>query len=203
MPRPTIVIDFDDCTVMSSIPFMEWCQVKGFVPTGTIDDLVHHVFIATDHAIRRARYFQFLEERNNELQPLPGVVSAIAELAQHFSVHIGTARQISLRGHTETWVRRNLNGHVQEIHFAQGTGLEYLRDKTPLLQTLQARALVDDGEHHAQRAAEVGILSVMPIYPWNRKCAFTSPYLIRVSDRKQPFWHTILPLVTTVAYRNT
>jgi hypothetical protein len=109
---------------------------------------------------------------NNDLQPVPGALSALQSLKQHYDLQIVTARSDELMDQTKAWINKHFPDIFTEIHFGNAFSREGKppRSKLEICRDIRAVMLVEDQPQYSTQCAEAGIPVILfGDYPWNGK----------------------------------
>ena len=172
--KPVLAIDFDDVI----FPFMD-----RFVPhyndtydaNFSMDDyhtFEFHEVWGGDAALAFDRVATFFHLPHDGVAPIAGSVEGVAHLAQNYKLIIVTARDESLRPHTEKWVDELFPGRFQEIFLCNSYLLnanERRRTKLEVVEEVDAVGLIDDSLNNTSLVAATGRRAMLfGNYAWNR-----------------------------------
>jgi 5'(3')-deoxyribonucleotidase len=172
--KPVLAVDLDDVL----FPFMD-----RFVPhyndkfdaTFVMDDYhtfeFHEVWGGTnEEAFDCVRTFFHMS--HDGVPPLSGSVEAIAQLSEMYDLIIVTARDESLRSHTEGWLHEVFPGHFQSVFLCNSYLLnaeEKRRTKLDVIEDVDAVGIIDDSLRNTSQVAATGRRAMLfGNYAWNR-----------------------------------
>jgi 5'(3')-deoxyribonucleotidase len=172
--KPVLALDFDDVI----FPFMHTFVPhynENYQAEFSVEDYhtfeFHEVWGGT-----RERAFDvvgsFFHRPHDGIAPMPGAIEGVNELARHFDLVIVTARDESLRVHTEKWLQDAFPNVFSQVFLCNSYVLsagDTRRTKIEVVEAVNAVGLVDDSLHHTSQVAEAGRLAILfGDYAWNR-----------------------------------
>lgn len=186
MTTQVIAFDFDDVLVQFNRTFAAFHN-QMYGTTRTYEELfsyeMHLVWECDpDTIIERVKRF-YESQHHAELEPIPGVLEAVAKLQDVCVLDIVTSRPEVQRESTHSLLARHFPKSFRNVHFTNGFAAEgnaLRRTKSAVCKEIGAIVLIEDALKHAAEVAAHGIPVLMPDRPWNREA--TPNGVIRVHD---------------------
>ncbi|MEI7719868.1 MAG: hypothetical protein WCI89_01520 [bacterium] len=122
----------------------------------------------SEETARRLDLF-FRSEHHTEATPMEGALEALQILAEHYELHIVTARPEVVRNMTAAWVNRHYPRLFTHMHFLSAHHLDHnSRPKSDICRAIGARVFIDDGVHNVKDVFEkLGIVTLIFTQPLN------------------------------------
>lgn len=113
----------------------------------------------------------FFDQLGEHPEPIEGSVSAIATLAEMFSLYVVTARHDSLEDATMSWLKAHFPDSFDGVHLCNlyNENQDVVRSKVDVCVQLDAVALVDDSLQNVTDVAATGSNGILfGDFAWNR-----------------------------------
>jgi 5'(3')-deoxyribonucleotidase len=172
--KPVLAVDFDDVVfpfMDQFVPHYNDTYDASFVHDDYFTFEFHEVWGGTREAAfeRVARFFHM---PHDGIAPVAGSVEGVRALGQHFELVIVTARDESLRPHTEKWLDEAFPEAFSSVHLCNSYVLTpgvIRRSKLEVLEGLGAIGIIDDSVRTTSQVAASGRRALLfGNYAWNR-----------------------------------
>lgn len=168
-----IGLDIDECICQFTSTFHSWVE-KYKSGQYTYTGHIHYAFERM-YGVEKSVMDMWLAEfyTSEEFHKIPlvdGALEHIPVIAQHFEVHIVTARSHELADHTTEWLSGLFPGCFKSFQFGNHHGLDGKRmSKSEMCKAVGATLLIDDNTHYLNDCESVGVQGILfGDYAWNR-----------------------------------
>lgn len=185
--KPVIAVDVDDVLanfISALVLFHNHTYNTSLTPANFHSYDFHHVWGGTKEEANAKMDLFFESSYYYDVQPIPQAREALQILAQHFELHVVTARHNAIQESTRQFISTHYPNIFVEVHF----GNMYMTDgtarkKSEICRAINAQLLIDDSLFHAMDCCNNGILSILfGNYAWN--CNEPGGYVVHTSSRE-------------------
>ena len=189
--KPVLAVDFDEVCVGYLPAFIAFNNAR-YGTNLKLEDFTSYMFwevpgckLATREDAT-ARVYEFHDsDFFGTVQPIPGALAGLRELARWYELHVVTSRQNDIAQRTLECIDKYFPGVFSGVHFGNHFGTSGTKVSKPeMCARIGAVALVDDSLDYAKQCAKAGVRTLLfGDYNWNRSNdQLDSPLIVRVAD---------------------
>lgn len=172
MKKPVIAVDIDEVLAHHNVELVKYHN-EAYGSNHTIEQYISDHWseiwgVEKDEASRRAVAFHETGV-HSRLAPINEAQDCLTQLAEHFDLHIVTARRRLIVDSTHEWVEKHYPGIFKGIRFVHVWEDLDPPSKAEVCKEIGAVLLIDDSVSHCSIAAKSGIDALLfGDYAWNR-----------------------------------
>jgi len=171
-PRKIIAVDIDDVIFPLVPSLINYLDTEHEVKLTAEDFISYDLRKVWSGGPEEAEiiFEQYKLKADVEVAPLKGAKKALKQLSKRYEVIVMTARDISGKDRTETWILRHFPEIFKDVHIlGNKKDSEKWRPKAEVCKELGVYYLVDDNINNVLETASLGINTILfGNYPWNQ-----------------------------------
>ena len=200
MKKLTIAIDIDDVLSQSAHGFAQYSNQKwgsGITADDYCEDWAVTWKVTRELAAKRAEQYH-QDAVVSEFHPIEGARDALVVLSKKHNLIVVTSRRLSIKPHTEEWLRAHFPGTFSKVVYAgmwdkqhaSGVDAQLASTKTGICLSQGAHFIIDDQIKHCESASGVGVKALLfGDYSWNKTNDPLGPNVVRKSNWAEVLEH--------------
>lgn len=182
-----IAVDLDEVLGDFVGAFLRWYNHNQLGPRLTREDIVKYYFkdlLGWSKEDELKIMYRFFDDGGMaSLEPMPGALAGVRELAKVHELYVVSGRQSRLQQETEEWVNKYFPGVFKGVYLANQFSLDGgdVLDKGQMCKQLGCSVLIDDGSQHVESVMQSGVQVIILNHLWNSYHRLP-PQVMRAND---------------------